>query len=673
LLGYVIKLKMRSLPSNWSPDRSPSPSVGLAHETSDPVASDEVSMSSELATLGDLEGFIGSCPSGTLLAGEVSNQVQEEQIDAITKARRAIGKNWKNFAGRKDGEDGYRFGDVSRGIMKEVVSEAVPVVRDNLHRLRMGAVDVKERVLEGRHDMVMKAAKTLEVKHADISSKKDEELRRWWNIACAKMHSAHTADDNVPLLSQPDHSEDGRENDGHIARGVLEAELLAFSDEPSLVRLDGKEAISPACQFALNGIYTGAIRPRVAGDVSQNSDRGTHVARFAIDEVAHSDLRIHVFDVDSTKFSMGFERQAFCGGAFVPLTMLYRSRQGAKTPLFSGLFTRSLQTELMVRLLPVDALWDRSKLATLKDLKQPQRELGRVTLRLTLVLHERVPVCMFTALPYYGEPQENLVTVGRIDSPMSVVTAVSVALQRLRNVLDIGPCLEVLDQLRETKVTSAILFVTWTYAALFAPPWKLPGCLLILLAMLVWKFSEQSHSARVNDPPQLYLEESADTTKTASLSERGWKGMKNALQMELQLMQFAKNVTLLATRLERVRFLVSLRDPYLSLVCFAILGTIAFSLTVFLHVVLIMLGHLGMPILFWLVGCVVLLPRDKLVHVKRWAQWVKEQRERILGPALLWKLLWSIWQRIPDDPESQHFDLFERHVLCFDKHQCCGI
>jgi len=314
-------------------------------------------------------------------------------------------------------------------------------------------------------------------------------------------------------------------------------------------------------------------------------------------------------------------------------------------------------------LLPVEVLWERSKLATLKEFKQPAPKLGHVMLRLKLVLHERVPVCMFTALPYHGEPQENLVTVGRIDSPMSVVTAVSVALQRLRTVLDIGPCVEVLDQLRETKATCAILYVTWTYALLFAPPWKLPGCLLVLLALLVWKFSEQSHSARVSDPPQLYFEEPADATKMASFAERGKQNMKNALQMELHLMQFAKNVTLFATRLERVRFLVSLRDPYLSLVCFVILGTMAFSLTVFLHMVLVMFGRLGMPILFWLVGCVLLLPRDKFVHVKDGVQWLIKQRERLLGPPLLGKLLWSIWQRIPDDPESQHFDLFEHHVL----------
>merc|ERR1740123_165768 len=99
----------------------------------------------------------------------------------------------------------------------------------------------------------------------------------------------------------------------------------------------------------------------------------------------------------------------------------------------------------------------------------------------------------------------------------------------------------------------------------------------------------------------------------------------------------------------------------------------AFSLTVFLHLVLFIFGYLGMPILFWLAGCVMLLPRDKFVHVKHGVQWLRMQRERILGPAILGKLLWSIWQRIPDDPESQHFDLFERHVLCFDKHQCCGI
>jgi len=626
-------------------------------------ASGDVSVTSEPATLMDLEGFIGSCPAGTLLSREVSDQVpeqcvQDEQTDAITKARRALRKNWKNFAGRRDGEDSYRFGDLSRGIMKGVASEAVPAVRDNLHRLRMGAVDVKERVMEGRHDMVIKAAQTLEVNHANISSKKDEDLRRWWNIACAKMHSAHTADDNVPLLPEPIRSDVGSE-DERISRGVLEAELLAFCNQ--MVRTDGKEAISPACQFALNGITTGAIRPSV-GEAESPGDRGTHVARFAVDELAHSDLRIHVFDVDSTKFSMGFEQLAFCGGAFIPLTMLYRSRGGAHAPLLSGLFTRSLETELWVRLLPMEALWERSKLATLRELKQPQN-LGQVRLRLKLVLHERVPVRMFTALPYHGEPQENLVTVGRIDSPMSVLAAVSVALQRLRSVLDVAPCLEVLDQLRETKATCAILYVTWTYSLLFAPPWKLPGCLLVLLALVVWKFSEQSHSARVSDPPQLYLEEPADVTKMASFAERGKQGMKNALQMELQLMQFAKNVTLLSTRLERVRFLISLRDPYLSLVCCVILGAMAFSLTVFLHIVLFIFGRLGVPILFWLVGCVVLLPQDKFVHVKHGVQWLIRQRERILGPALMGKVLWSIWQRIPDDPESQHFDLFEHHVL----------
>lgn len=607
----------------------------------------------------DLGDFLGSAPV-------LQENSDDEQ--AVVSAQSSEG-SWLSKGLRRlsasQGGDGLTLGSITRGLVKE----GLPVMREKIHQTKMYACDVTETFGEKRHQIVNKVATALDLAERTEGSRplntdaKDQ--KRWWNAACAAAHEAHNSDNDPP--APPLHAHIPATSEGEaerLARGCLEVEVLALGG--ACVRVDGCEAAFPICQLSLGGRFTGALRPKTPeGSPGQT----VSVARFAIDEVAGCDLRLHVFDRDCPRFSMGLEWGAFCGGALIPLRVLhYRSCDGEMS-FFKGIQSHTLEADLPVALLPLEAILDKSKLAPVNKareaLKPSNPDLGNVLLRLRLTLYDAVPHNLFSAEQFLGKPPEHHAATGCLESPISVITAVFIALQRFKKAMDCKPLIEDMLELRNSIPVSVLFCGMWTYATLFAPFWKLPGVLLVVMAFTSWQTSVTTQSQRQASPPRLFADDGGDKDKEEKLSfkELGKLGVKNALKMELDLIEFAKKVTWCATQIERLRFILSLRDRVLSFECARFAFAASVVLTLNLLVMVTMFGRMSAPILAWGIGCICLLPHAQQMQLATAAKRLKAKKEALLGPGTLLQRLSSLWQRIPDSIEAEHYDLFEQHVL----------
>jgi len=379
-----------------------------------------------------------------------------------------------------------------------------------------------------------------------------------------------------------------------------------------------------------------------------------------------SDLRVHVFDSKQSSFNLGMEEQAFCGGALVPLTALLR-RNAQPTLCTQGFFCQVLTDEVKVALLPLEAVRMAKKLKSVEagasGLERPTADLGHVLLRLQLTLYDMVPAQLYFARPFRGERLEEITDLGRIDEPMSVLKAVAAGIQRVKKALAPELLVNALDQLREAGLSSFILLSLWTYAMLLAPVWKLPGVFAAVSGMVVWQISSQAHLARVDDPPRLYKDELPTTDSGLSHLERVKKGAAQAIKVELGLMQFARGLHTFAQRAEKILYLVTLQDPYLSIICGGLLIGFMLMTSISLWVVMAIFGRSGPPLLIWACGLLVLLPSNCRSHVFAFANWLQECKARWLGPGKMKQMLESFWLRIPDGPEAVHYELFERYLL----------
>eukprot|EP00811_Abedinium_folium_P003819 NODE_13512_length_1161_cov_4.868472.p1 GENE.NODE_13512_length_1161_cov_4.868472~~NODE_13512_length_1161_cov_4.868472.p1 ORF type:complete len:276 (+),score=89.01 NODE_13512_length_1161_cov_4.868472:87-830(+) len=236
--------------------------------------------------------------------------------------------------------------------------------------------------------------------------------------------------------------------------------------------------------------------------------------------------------------------------------------------------------------------------------------------------------------------------------------------QRARRAVALNVWNRALDDLREDPLSAVTVHSLWAYAALAAPLWRLPGCFAamgLLFALLVARAARKDHSDR---PLVLYKDEIANTAPDKGFTERHKQRFTSALSLQLSMMQFAERLNAFAVTVEKVSYVLTLRDPYLSLLtAFIFLGAVVYS-TVALFIFTLFVGYMGIPLLVWGFGCMILLPRRARVGVVALYFWGKERKKKIFGSrGTIFKKLRALWRRIPDGHEQQHCDLVDHYIL----------
>jgi len=279
-----------------------------------------------------------------------------------------------------------------------------------------------------------------------------------------------------------------------------------------------------------------------------------------------------------------------------------------------------------------------------------------------------VPQLLLQDFPSGLPPPAQAAESARLDDPMSVVAAVYTAMQRMRTALDFDLYCRAANEVRESVFSCAGVLFLWTYAVLLARPWQLPGCAICAVVVFFKQASEVARRMQEAEPLRLLGEDggpygTGTEKEKLSLKERGKENIRKAVNMEISLMRFARTLTGAATQLEKVRFVVTLRDPYISMVCAGLLFGASTVLATAAWVLSFVPFQLGIPLVVWAVGAALLLPGEQRARVRRAVFWLKAQKERRVGRDRLGPKLRNLWQRIPDSLETQHLDLFEGCLL----------
>eukprot|EP00929_Paragymnodinium_shiwhaense_P097690 TRINITY_DN59316_c0_g1_i1.p1 TRINITY_DN59316_c0_g1~~TRINITY_DN59316_c0_g1_i1.p1 ORF type:complete len:670 (+),score=184.57 TRINITY_DN59316_c0_g1_i1:52-2061(+) len=648
-----------------------------------------------------------------------------EQLAAVTEDASGPSGSW-SFMGRlkevsaagaaSRGDGQYRFGDFTRGAFqklrdgmpenaekfKQFKSEVTETARENfVQSFRQAATDIKESInesgsqlvksmvegsLQGDEEALNQAQKSAEAKTAETI------WNRLWNDARVAVHKPHDLSKDAPLPPERALSlKTALDDEYRLARGLLQVELLAISPnaEGRLLRNDGSYVVSPLCQLMFGRQLTGALRPAAddedpaardrvpsspsaSGSTSSASMRAKTTsesrARFPVEEIVGSDLHVHIFDAGSTKFDMGLEESAFCGGAIVSLAAALRKSPGARRICGESFSARELQAEVAVKLLSFDALKERFKFDGLLDDDQPP-DLGHVLLKLTLTLYDHSPMTLYGAVPFRSQFSPSIKETGRVSDPASVVKAAFLGLQRVKSALDMSSWIEAGNQLREHLPSIVFLQALWMYSLLMAPRWQWPGLVAVPLFLLMRTNAAVVHDRRAADPPRLYKAPDAEASSeptSLSITERGKQSIKQAVKMQLGLMNFATSCTDFARRVERITYVLTFRDPQLTVIVGLGGGGATLAVTVFLWFWMLIFGHKGWAVLIWVAGTIGLLPKAAQATLQDIMQKLKAEKTRLLGPDVLAEkaqaTLSALWERIPDGMESLHVELCENSV-----------
>jgi len=423
--------------------------------------------------------------------------------------------------------------------------------------------------------------------------------------------------------------------------------------EPDFTSLSGSETAT---------LPSKAVSSNLAEILRKKGNHTIGTARFDVEEVSGVDLRLHVFDVEHHKFHLGLEDRAFCGGALIPLAVLHH-RGRVMTPGQSR--CPFVEAEVGVRLLPLELLDDR-KLCTRKDSSKRYRgglpDLGSVLLRFRLQLHDTtLPRLLMQAFPLSMKAPSNTAQLEgiRVDDPVSVLTAASLAMTRMSRALNFNLYVGAYSDLRHSALKRTIAILAWSYTTLIAASWQLPGCFLLGLSVFFWQVSETAE-AKQKDVSICFFEEEEEPQ---SLQERSKEKLRRMVEMEVRLAKYARQLCEYAARLEKLRFVCTLQDPYVSM----LYGGTALGLAVVAMVFFWVLSWLPLGIGPSLVplglGIAALLPDARQEQLRLLVLQAKQIKEKHLGPDRLFPGLLNLWRRVPDGPEAAHWELFQGHVL----------
>lgn len=505
------------------------------------------------------------------------------------------------------------------------------------HRIANAALAIHEGSGQKVRDIVGGlVAEDAELKGKTEAIGSREASERWWYRACQDAHQTHGLEEDLPALSER----------GVSCCGCLEVEFLCSA---ALVREDGQEVLEPGCQFSLGGRNTGLLQPVSAEDGGGGSQGST--ARFAVEELAGTDLRVNVFDRGSSQFRMGFEHQAFCGGAFVPLLALFRHNAGGVVPLGLPL-GRRFEARLELALLPLALLRTKRKLepGELSGAKQPGQHPGHICLRLLLTLASPAP-CALLAGP---SPPAATAPAAPVGDAKGVLSAAGATAARVGRACSADALATAWDELRGELAPATALHTWWAASVLLAPAWLWPLLLAAMLPLLSWKLSAVVERAALQRPLRLYIDEVPKPSEQIGATGQVQKAVKDAVLAQLSLMQLVEACNRLAGQLERAQFVIACGDLCQSAVfgLGALASAAAASVALW---VLLLWGGGGLRSAIWLAGSCALLPQHAQSALQR-----ALERVGLRGRG---RALPCAFRRVPDSVEAGHLRLVERYAL----------
>ncbi|CAE7717282.1 unnamed protein product [Symbiodinium sp. CCMP2592] len=539
----------------------------------------------------------------------------------------ARGSNWREWSGREDGSEQYKFGDLSRGVLQQVQAG----MRDLKHKVADKALSLKEEHESKAAEYVRELVASDESQEAQHvvsveESKATTTAERFWTRLCKDAHTDHGSEEPV---ADP------------LSCGTLQVQVLRLGS-PELLKADGKAARKPVLLLSLHGRRSGALR-----------EGGS--ATFEVMDVLGSDLAVYCFDRGSSTFAIGMEDQAFCGGCFVPLTLLAQPHarrfwDGMRNSLYQQVFS----TELRLRLLPLVLMRGKEKLepGDLTGAKLPKVQPGIVVLRLTLHLTKSPAKLCFR--PYSSRKPIVAEQKGHVSDPFSVLNAAGKAVGRIGFALKMDLWKAAADEMREDLVVCPLLLAWWTLVVLAAPLWIWPLLLNFILVLFAWTLGGLSCREAHQVQRQLYVDEEGVVSKDL---------VKEAFKTQLSIMQLTETLNEAASQVEKLKFVFGLEDRCLSSVCFvvALLASLALCAPA---AILYWLLHSGAwRYILWLPGSCALMPKALRSPTFQFVQKLEKLRLEFMGDDLD-RIVRGFWQRMPDGTEACHLHLCRKHVLC---------
>ncbi|CAE7213586.1 unnamed protein product [Symbiodinium pilosum] len=468
------------------------------------------------------------------------------------------------------------------------------------------------------------------------TSKATTSAERFWVGVCKDAHRDHAE------ASEPSQKPEGP------GCGTLQVEVLNLGEE-TLVRADGKPAAKPVLVMSLHGNRSGALRPGTC-----------NAASFQVMEVLGSDLGVYAFDRGSSKFAIGMEDQAFCGGCLVPLTTLTQRCMKKRfwDVLRSSFSQQVFQADVKLQLLPLHVVRGKWKLepGEVTGASQPKVQLGSVVLRLTLSLDNTPALLCFRPSDGFQRPAMVESHRGHVSDPFSVLKAAGLAVGRISFALKMDLWKATVDDMRDSLLFSPLLVAWWTLTVLVAPLWTWPFLVQLALSLFAWRLYSLSLQAPVSERRRLYADEGGGVSKDL---------MKEAMKAQLHIMQLTDSVNAAASQIEKVKFIVAMEDRCLSTICLAAALAISFMLclpALMLH--WIMLSGFWRYLL-WLPGSCAVLPKALRSPIFQFLSKLEQQRQELMGNDLE-RILEGFWQRMPNGTEASHLYLFKEYVLCDD-------
>ena len=551
--------------------------------------------------------------------------------------------SWKEWSGREEGNDAYKLGDISRGFFQQVQTG----MRDLKHKVADKALSFKEKNENLAVEYVRELAaadesvKDIAQNTLEETSKAATSAERFWVGVCKDAHRDHSEE-----LQEADHS-GSFEPQGGSSCGTLQVEILQFGEEPVL-RADGKPATKPVLVASLHGRRSGALRPG-----------GSTAASFQVMELLGSDLGVYTFDRGSSKFAIGMEDQAFCGGCLVPLTTLMQLCM--KPSLWDGMRSsfsqRLFRADVRLWLLPLAVVRGKRKLegGDVTGAMLPKVQLTSVVLRLTLSLtNTPASLCFRPSEGPHGGPPLAGSQKGHVSDPFSVVKAAGMAVARISLALKMDLWKAAADDMRESLLLSPLLVAWWTLMVLVAPLWAWPLLLQLVVSLFAWTLSSLSLRARPEEQRRLYADEGDAPSKDL---------MKEAVKAQLHIMQLTNSLNAAASNIEKVKFVLTVEDPCLSGIC--LMAALLVSLVLCIPALIlhwIMLSGFWRYFV-WLPGACAVMPKALRSPVFQFVWKLEQQRQELMGDDLD-RMLQGFWQRMPDATEASHLHLFKQYVLC---------
>eukprot|EP00931_Biecheleriopsis_adriatica_P056058 TRINITY_DN33226_c0_g1_i1.p1 TRINITY_DN33226_c0_g1~~TRINITY_DN33226_c0_g1_i1.p1 ORF type:complete len:623 (-),score=104.98 TRINITY_DN33226_c0_g1_i1:36-1904(-) len=574
-------------------------------------------------------------------------------------------KSWKEWAGREEDGEQYKFGDFSRGMLNAMASG----VRDLQHKVADTAIAIREgheqRAVEYVRELAKEDEQVKDIAKSTISDMGSigTASERFWCGICKDAHTDH----------KPEY--DATASPGSC--GTLEVNLLNIGSQQQVCRQDGSEATKPVVMLCLGNHRSCGVRISDATKEKQVVSS----ASFQVYEVAGSDLGVYVFDRGSKSFQMGSEDKAFCGGCLVPLAAILQHSAGDSlgSGLRSSCSSLQFHTRMTFNLLPLGIVRSKSKLepASLTGATEPKVQHGTVQFDLKLVLKEVPMKLYFQPVNTNQAVNQTLAEYkGHVGDPFSVLKAFGMAVGRVGSALQIDSWKVAADELRE----STVLAFGWSFLVLVAPLWLWPLLLTLVLPLFAMKINRLSHNQnqfetipdtsdsnpsdfkresseghrQTNRQPRLYVDPDEERSKDPF--------MKEVVKVELNIMQLTESINKAAAQLEKIKFALTLEDRCRSFICLCVLLAASIGLSLGLFLLMRFLEFVSWRYLLWLPSTCVLLPKALRQSVFDAVAKAQEFQNKFTGDDME-RALAGLWHRIPDSVEALHLSLFKEYVL----------